>query len=87
MNNLVLKRQHWTLDNGAALQLEWGNIGEVNIQVPWTQLNAGHVEIAAQNVHMVIRPVFDHGSEYLKARESVLHALKMVVLPVVFCSL
>ena len=55
LTQFTLKRQLIPLGCGIGIALEYGQVGKCRIKVPWAQLQSGEVEIAADDVEIVLR--------------------------------
>jgi hypothetical protein len=66
------------MEDGLPLKLVSGFIGECRVQIPWTQLQSGHIKASIDNVHLVFKPVVETGSEYIQLRNDFLYKAKMV---------
>lgn len=75
----TLKSQSWDAGEGRSVKLVHGFIGELRIQVPWTQLQSGRVKVSVDKVHIVLKMFTEDSQEYFKARDEMLHQSKMVL--------
>jgi hypothetical protein len=69
----VLKSQSFDIGENLALNLVQGIIGEIRIQVPWTHIQSGQVQVTIENVHLVFR----HDADLNSSTRS--HKAKMVI--------
>jgi hypothetical protein len=55
LTNLKLKPQAFDAMDDLPVKLEYGAIGEMQIIVPWTQLQSGNITVIVDKVHVVVR--------------------------------
>jgi hypothetical protein len=67
-----LKSQTFDMSENLSFYLVQGIIGEIRIQVPWTHLQSGQIQINIENVHLVFR----HDADLYSSSNA--HQTKMV---------
>jgi hypothetical protein len=85
----VLRKQSWEISKEIILSLEYGNIEKCNVQLPWTALHSGAVDIRIEDVHVIFKlHVKDHADDSSSVIDSLYHKIKMVIgRCIVYCRL
>jgi hypothetical protein len=73
-----LKEQKLRINRSTVLVLEYGRIGNLNIQLPWSKLYLGRVDCTVDDVDIVVRIDADHGEELNSSQSNKQHDAKMV---------
>ncbi len=74
-----MKTQDFPVEDGVLLTMDYCFISEITIQVPWTKLQSGHINIKIDKVNIVLRPHIQNHDHY-KANEGTKQKLKMVTI-------
>lgn len=51
----LLKKKSWVLSQGLSVSLEYGTIDKFSVQIPWSTIHTGLVNVFADHVSIVIR--------------------------------
>ncbi len=78
MSNFTLKQQYIPLGCGIGIGLEFGKVDKLRVQVPWTQLQSGELEVAVNDVELIFRLHFDDDVSQARMPDPPEHVEKMV---------
>ena len=75
----VLKQQKWKITQELSLSLKAGTIESLVIQIPWTQIYTGSVNLLIESPHLIFElNVLNPLDENSKTTDSFAHDFKMV---------
>jgi len=79
LSNFTLKHQLIPIGNGVGIGLEYGRVGNMRIQVPWTRLQSGEIQVSTEDIDLVLRVHIDHEQLLKDPILSKSHQNKMVI--------
>lgn len=79
LSNFTLKNQLIPIGNGVGIGLEYGSVGSLRIQVPWTRLQSGEIQVTTEDIDLVLRVHIDHEQLLKNPLLSKRHIKKMVL--------
>eukprot|EP01038_Epipyxis_sp_PR26KG_P006870 gene6870-9407_t len=59
LSNVVLKRKSWAISQAISLSMEHGEIENLQLQIPWSKLHSGQINLLIENIHLVFKVNLD----------------------------